>query len=97
MSLREHRKVKLKRTGPTIKVGDVVIVKDDNVKQLFWKLTMIVELLKGKDGITRATLINVSCGNGPPKILRRSTSHLIPIEVKVSQCQPLSLSQGMMK
>ena len=74
--LREHRQAKLKKNGPTIKIGDVVIVKDDNTKRLFWKLGKVVELLKGKDGIARAALINISCGSGLPKILRRSIKSL---------------------
>ena len=81
LSLRENCQAKLNRTGPKISVGDVVIVRDDNTKRLFWRLAKVVELLVGKDGIARATLVNVSCRSGPPKILRRSTSHLIPIEV----------------
>ena len=31
--------------------------------------------------MARAALINVSNGNGPPKVLKRSIRHLIPIEV----------------
>jgi len=73
LSLRENRQAKLNRTGPKISVGDVVIVRDDNTKRLFWRLAKVVELLVGKDGIARAALVNVSCRSGPPKILRRST------------------------
>ena len=56
-------------------------MRDDNTKRLFWKLARVVEMLTRQDGIARAALINVSCGSGPPKILKRSTRHLIPIEV----------------
>ena len=41
--------------------------------------------MKGRDGIARAALVNVSCGSGLPKILRRSISHLIPIEVEAGK------------
>ena len=64
-----------------VKIGDIVILKDDNVRRVFWKLAIVVELLKGKDDIARAALINVATDNGPPKILRRSIQQLIPIEV----------------
>ena len=43
------------------------------------------ELLKGKDNIARAALINVAVDNGPPKILKRSIKQLIPIEVSSSE------------
>ena len=38
----------------------LVIVKDNNVKRIFWKLAKVVELLKSTDGIARAALINVA-------------------------------------
>ena len=81
LSLREYRGVQLKHQGPSIKVGDVVILKDENTVRNFWKLAKVIELLEGADGIPRAALINVATTNGPPKILRRSIRHLIPIEV----------------
>ena len=44
-------------------------------------MARVVELLKGTDEVARAALINVSNGNGPPKVMKRSIRHLIPIEV----------------
>ena len=44
-------------------------------------MARVVELLKGTDGVARAALINVSNGNDPPKVLKQSIRHLIPIEV----------------
>ena len=64
-----------------MKVGDVVILKDDNIKRIFWKLAKVIELLSGSDGVARAAFINVSDESGPPKVLKRSIRHLIPIEV----------------
>ena len=81
LSLHEYRGVQLKHQGPPIKVGDVVILKDENVVRNFWKLAKVIELLEVSDGIQRAALINVATTNGPPKILRHSIRHLIPIEV----------------
>ena len=81
LNLREFRVVKLKGQASCVKVGDIVILKDDNVRRVFWKLAKVIELLKGKDDIVRAALINVATDNGPPKILRRSIKQLIPIEV----------------
>ena len=81
LSLREYRAVKGNSQGPSIRIGDIVIVKDDNTKRIFWKMARVVELLKGSDGVARAALINVSNGNGPPRILKRSIRHMIPIEL----------------
>ena len=85
LSLREVRTSKLSGSGSSVRVGDVVILKDEHIKRAFWKFAKVIELLKGSDGIARAALINVSTGSGPPKILKRSTRHLIPIEVACSE------------
>ena len=85
LNLREFRVVKLKGQGCCVKVGDIVLLKDENVRRVFWKLAKIVELLRGKDNIARAALINVAVDNGPPKILKRSIKQLIPIEVSSSE------------
>ena len=62
---------------PVVNVGDVVILKDDSMKRVFWKLGQIIELLNGSDGKARAALVNES---GIPKVLRCSIVQLIPIE-----------------
>ena len=81
LNLRAFRGAQLKGQRPVINVGDVVILKDDNAKRVFWRLGRIVELLKGSDGRARAALVNVANENGPPKVLKRSIVHLVPIEV----------------
>ena len=97
LNLREFRAVKLRGQSSCVKVGDIVILKDDNVRRVFWKLAIVVELLKGKDDIARAALINVATDNGPPEILRRSIQQLIPIEVTSSGEEELdeSISEPM--
>ena len=94
LSLCESRVTKLKGQASCVKVGDVVILKDDNVKRAFWKLAKIVELLKGKDDVARAALINVATDNGPPKMLRRSIKQLIPIEVASSEDKERDTSES---
>ena len=41
-----------KKEGPTIAVGDVVIVIDDKVKRYSysWKLAVVEQIIEGKDG-----------------------------------------------
>ena len=80
LSLREHRAVKMKSQRPSVRIGDVKIVKDDDIKRIFWRMARVVELMKGITGVARAALINVSNENGPHKVLRQSIRHLIPIE-----------------
>ena len=83
-NLREYHRVKgpLTREGPSKSVGDVVILKNDSTKRLFWKLAIVRELLTGNDGKVRAAMIKVTDDLNKTRLLRRSTQHLIPIEVK---------------
>ena len=76
-SLQEYCGVQLKGQGPPIIVGDVVILKDENVVRNSWKLAKVIELLEGSDEIPRAALVNVATTNGLPKILKCSIKHLI--------------------
>ena len=62
-------------------MGDIVVVKDDRTKRLFWKLAKVEELLTGKDGKIRAAVVRVSTPKGTTQLLRRSVKHLFPIEV----------------
>ena len=66
-----------------IKRGDVVVLKSDTSKRLFWKLAIVDKLLMGVDGHVRAAVIKVSKPQGGTKLLRRSVKHLFPIEVRV--------------
>lgn len=49
---------KLKVQGPSAKVGNIVILKDHNVKKIFWKLAKVIELLHDSDEVVRAALAN---------------------------------------
>ena len=48
----------------------MVILKDDSVKGIFWKLAKAIELLCGSDGVARAAMVNVANRNGSPKVLK---------------------------
>jgi len=83
-NLREYHHVKgqLTRKGPRISVGDVVILKNDSTKRLYWKLAIVHELLTENDGRVRAAMVKVTDDQNKTRSLRRNTQHLIPIEVK---------------
>lgn len=97
LSLLEFRGTKCKDQRSCIKTGGIVILKDENIKRVFWKLAKIVELLKGKDDIVRAALINIATKNGPPKILRRSIKQLIPIEVTSDEDSELNTTDSLVE
>ena len=85
--------MKTKRESqPKIRVGDIVVVKNDASKRLFWKLAVVDHLLTSADGNVRAANVRVSEPNGNTKLLRRSVKHLFPIEVRQEQCQELKIT-----
>ena len=80
LSLQENRAVDCTESEP-IKVDDVVLLKDDNTPRIFWKLAVVQELIKGKDGHVRNAKVRILNNSGKPVLLTRSISHLIPLEV----------------
>ena len=68
-----------------ISVGNVIVLKDDLTKRMFWKLGIVKELITGRDGHIgqiRAALIKVP---DYAKLLRRSITHLIPVELQADE------------
>ena len=58
-----------------IKTGDIVLVYDDSPR-ITWKLAVIEELMKGKDGLVHAAKIRTAQGR-----TNRPIAKLIPLEV----------------
>ena len=81
LNLRESHILKTKRGRyDLIRKGDVVVLKSDTSKCVFWKLAIVEELLKGNDGQVRAAVVNMTDPQGGTKLLRRSIKHLSLIE-----------------
>lgn len=60
-SLQERSKWLYER--PDIKVGILVLIKEDNVPPLHWCLGRVIEVIEGRDGHVRAVSIKVKNGN----------------------------------
>ena len=76
--------MKVKQGGQAvIKRRDVVMLKNNTSKCIFWKLAIVDKLLIGFDGHDRATAVKVFKPQGSIKLLRRNAKHLFPIEVRV--------------
>ena len=69
LALREQSSTKSRANqNPEIAVGDIVIIRNDQTKRIFWKLAKVEQLLPGDDGVTRAaeeTPITHSCYDVP--------------------------------
>ena len=69
--------------GP-MAVGDMVILRNDNTRRMFWKLAKVEELLPSSDGVVRSAKVRVNGEGGKPITLRRPIQHLIPLEVRAT-------------
>ncbi|UYV77587.1 hypothetical protein LAZ67_15001635 [Cordylochernes scorpioides] len=59
-----------------LKVGDVVLIGQKNLKRMFWPKGRIVNLIPGKDGIVRVAHVKTSTGT-----LIRALQRLHPLEI----------------
>ena len=83
LSLRERPTAKSANGYPaTVRVCDIVILKNDSTSRAFWKLAKVKELLPGNDVKIRAAIVKVPRINGKSQLLKRVVQHLIPIEVQ---------------
>ncbi|KAE9521541.1 hypothetical protein AGLY_018067, partial [Aphis glycines] len=48
--------------GPTLGVGTIVLIRDENLKPLNWKLGRVLSLHHGEDGVTRTALVKTMTG-----------------------------------
>lgn len=49
-------------TGPVVKIGDLVVLKDENLPPLKWSLGRVKEVFPGSDGVIRVALIKTQQG-----------------------------------
>lgn len=57
--------------GEQLRVGDIVIVQEENVHRQYWRLGVIEELISGRDGNVRSYKLRTSCG-----VITRAAQHL---------------------
>ncbi|XP_076658275.1 uncharacterized protein LOC143362201 [Halictus rubicundus] len=63
----------------TIKLGDIVLIGDDNRKRIDWPLARIEELIGGRDGTVRVAILKTKDG-----ILKRPIQRIYPLEIERS-------------
>ena len=80
LELRESHRRQATKDRPPIKVGDVVVLEDQDKPRGFWRLARVEKLLAGKDGEVRGVEIRVSTLTGRPTTLRRPVQALYPLE-----------------
>ena len=67
------------------KIGEIILVKDDNVLRRMWKLALIKEYSLSKDGQIRSVIIQL-----PNKqLVSRAINHLFPLEIQATQSEDI--------
>ncbi|KAK6181888.1 hypothetical protein SNE40_009666 [Patella caerulea] len=72
---------KKENTMQLLKLGDIVILKNDHSPRIWWKLAKVVALVTGRDNFilsAKVQVLNAKNTNLPPT---RPIQHLIPLEV----------------
>ncbi len=75
-ALRERHNLKYKSKLPTIKVGDVVVIKNDERNRGKWNLGIVDGLIEGKDKVIRGAKIRTG-----KSYLERAIQLLYPLEL----------------
>ena len=88
LNLRECHLVKCRSHNKKVtSVGDVVLLRDDCAKCIFWKLAIVKELLVGHDSQVRAAAVKVADSS---RLLKRSITHLIPLDLSINESKDSS-------
>ena len=93
LELRENHCYTCKKSSsssPAVQLGDVVCVKEDNMKRNMWKLEKVEELIVGKDSVVRGAVVRISRSGKPSVLLRRPLQLLYPLEVQSQMKNTLS-------
>lgn len=82
LELRNAHRQRNKRQKGNIRVGDVVVIHDDNVKRVNWKLGKVERLIEGKDGAIRGAVVRkLTDKTGVYTEIRRPVQKLYPVEL----------------
>ena len=83
LSIREAASSSNNGTRDVIAEGDIVILKNESTKRLFWKIAKVEELIRSIDGVVRSAKIRVlNSETRKPIIIQRPIQHLIPLEIR---------------
>ena len=67
-----------------VQEGDIVLVKEDNLKGKQWKMGLIEGLIRGKDENVRGAPVRL-CSMGKRELLSRPTQIFFPLELRMER------------
>ena len=86
LGLREYHRNRTGAIEQSIRVGDIVVLKEERSARCWGKLAKVTEFLKSRDNVVRSAKIQVlnTDAQRRPTVLRRAVQHLIPLEANHS-------------
>lgn len=72
-----QQRTKWRAQGRNLQKGAMVLVKDDNLPTLLWRIGRVVEVYPGPDGINRVAVIKTVNGN-----IKRGFSKICPLPIE---------------
>ena len=76
-----HRLVASKQKTQPVRVGDVVVVHEDNVRRNQWRLGKIESLIIGRGGVVRGAVVKLGERNRKSSMIERPIGKLYPLEL----------------
>ena len=73
-------------------LGDVVLIKDDSLKQNFWSKGKVEKLIVGKDGEVRGALLKV-INNDKVSYINRPVQKIVPLEVRKEEYEEINSNE----
>lgn len=67
---------KWQKVEENVRIGQVVLIKDDNLPPSGWQLGKVIELLPSKDGLIRSVVIETASKNQTSGVYKRKTTKL---------------------
>ena len=69
--------------NPSIAIGDVVIIHDENQPRGLWRMGRVNGLMKGKDGKVRGASVKTKSKDSKQIIPRHPVQRLYPLETRI--------------
>ncbi|XP_043063790.1 uncharacterized protein LOC122319938 [Drosophila ficusphila] len=88
LSLLQERS-KWRSEGSNIKIGSIVLLKEDNIPSLKWPLGRVQEVIPGEDGVARVVMVRTATG-----IIKRAVAKLAVLPVDSQQVETVPLPTG---
>ena len=90
LGLREYHRNRTGAIKQSIRVGDIVVLKEEGSARCWWKLAKVRELLKSRDDVVRSAKIQVLKETGRVET-RSSTSHTTGSEPFLEMLKTLTI------